>query len=509
MQQRFVKNLAFLLFLNLLIKPFWILGVDRSVQNQVGDVSYGFFLSMYSFSLVFFILLDIGITNYNNRNIAQNNQLLAKHFAGIATMKLILGLLYSITIFLIGLLIGYNAEQLNMLAWLVLNQFLLSFLLYLRSNISGLLLFKTDSFLSVLDRLLMIVICSILLWSGWVASPIKISWFVYAQVVSYVITTFVALFIVLKHTGKVKLTFNLAFSLMIFKKSMPFALLVLLMSLYNRLEPVLLERLLPEGIGYHQTGIYGRAFRLLDAGNNISLLFAVLLLPIFSTLIKRGESVNNLVKLSFTIIITMSITVAIISIAFSEQILGLLYPQQLNETLTVFTQRISDSSSVFCMLMGSFVAISSTYIFGTLLTANGNLRQLNISALAGVILNVSFNFILIPYYEAFGASIASFSVQTLTAIIQFILAVKIMKLRFGNSFWLRLASFFSVVVIGAYSARNIQIDWILQLALAFSLSIVSVFALKLIRINDVTTMIKEIVKNMRKQTSQEVNNLST
>jgi O-antigen/teichoic acid export membrane protein len=509
MQQRFVKNLAFLLFLNLLIKPFWILGVDRAVQNQVGDVSYGFFLSMYSFSIVFFILLDLGITNYNNRNIAQNKQLLAKHFSGIATMKLILGIAYSIVVFFIGVIIGYKSEQLTMLAWLVLNQFLLSFLLYLRSNISGLMLFKTDSFLSVLDRLLMIFICSILLWSGWIASPIKISWFVYAQVISYIITTIVALSIVLKHTGKIKLSFNLPFSLMIFKKSMPFALLVLLMSLYNRLEPVLLERLLPGLTGLHQSGVYGRAFRLLDAGNNISLLFAVLLLPIFSTLLKRGESVNNLVKLSFTIIITMSLTVAILSIAFSESILGLLYPQQIAETVSDFTRRISESSTVFRMLMGSFVAVSSTYIFGTLLTANGNLKQLNISAAIGVILNVALNFILIPHFEAFGASVASFSVQSFTAVIQFILAYKILKLNFGKIYWVKLIIFTVLLTIGSFSLLNLSMHWIFQISLGIILSILFVFAIKLIEIKGVLIMMKDILKNMKKQSADEANNLST
>ena len=85
MQQRFFRNLAFLLSLNLLIKPFWILGIDRGVQNAVGESDYGLYLSVFSYSFLFFILLDLGITNFNNRNIAQNNQLLSKHFAGIAS----------------------------------------------------------------------------------------------------------------------------------------------------------------------------------------------------------------------------------------------------------------------------------------------------------------------------------------------------------------------------------------------------------------------------------------
>ena len=40
-QKKFVKNIAFLIVLNLLIKPFWSLGIEPSVQNAVGNVSSG------------------------------------------------------------------------------------------------------------------------------------------------------------------------------------------------------------------------------------------------------------------------------------------------------------------------------------------------------------------------------------------------------------------------------------------------------------------------------------
>ena len=92
MQKKFLKNLAFLIFLNLLVKPFWILGVDREVQNALGPEEYGFYFTILNFSFLFYILLDLGITNFNNRNIAQNNQLLNKHMAGISTLKILLGL---------------------------------------------------------------------------------------------------------------------------------------------------------------------------------------------------------------------------------------------------------------------------------------------------------------------------------------------------------------------------------------------------------------------------------
>jgi len=86
MQRKFLRNLALVLVLNLLIKPFWIFGIDRTVQNTVGAEEYGFYFAVFNFSFLFYILLDFGITTFNNKNIAQNNHLLGKHFSNIIAL---------------------------------------------------------------------------------------------------------------------------------------------------------------------------------------------------------------------------------------------------------------------------------------------------------------------------------------------------------------------------------------------------------------------------------------
>ncbi len=489
MQNRFVRNLAFLLFLNLLVKPFWILGIDRAVQNSVGDVMYGFYLSIYSYSFLFYILLDLGITNFNNRNIAQNNQLLNKHLAGIATLKLLLGLVYALVVFGVGIVIGYKEAQLKLLGWITVNQILLSLILYLRSNISGLLLFKADSIISVLDRILMILVCSVLLWSGLVTQAFQIEWFVYAQTFAYLLTFIFALAYLLRFTGKVRWHFNWPFSLMIIRKSLPFALLVLLMSFYSRTEPVLLERLLPGETGFRQAGIFGQAFRLLDAGNNISLLFAVLLLPLFSSQLKRREPVIELARLSFGLIISMSLVIAISSYFYSTELMRLLYGLREGESLTDFSYRISHASTIFRVLMGSFVAVSSTYIFGTLLTAGGKLRLLNMVAASGVVINLLINILLIPRMEAVGAGYANLSGQLFTAVLQFFIARKVFKLKFGAAFWWRLLFFVVTALLLSYASQFLFDNWLWNFAALLAVNMTLLFALKVLSLNEIAGLL--------------------
>ena len=491
MQKKFLKNLSLILFLNLLVKPFWILGVDRQVYNVVGPENYGFYFSVFNFSFLFFIFLDLGITNFNNRNIAQNNQLLDKHLMGIGTIKLLLGVLYGIIIFLVGYLIGYRGEQLKLLFWVGFNQFLLSFLLYLRSNISGLLLFAIDSFLSVLDRLLMILIVGILLWTGVAHNRFNIEWFVYSQTAAYLVSVLVALSVVIAHTSKLKFSWNPAFFIMIIKKSLPFALLVLLMSFYNRIDPVFLERLIPGKEGDLQSGIYSAAFRMLDAGQNFAFLFSVLLLPLFSKMIKEKQAIGKLLRLSFSIIISGSMIIAVTSFFYSKELMLLMYVPHGVESAADFQSRIMESAAVFRVLMFSFVAISSNYIFGTLLTANNNLKWLNIIAFVGMASNIIMNLVLIPHIQALGSSYASLTAQSITALLNILLAVKIFKFKFD---WMLLLRMLLTVIFTGATAWLLKsfsgLLWPFTISITLLVGLAAAFVLKLLDIADMVAILR-------------------
>lgn len=499
MNKKFLKNIIFLLFINLLIKPFWILGIDAVVQNTVGDTSYGLYLAISQFSYLFYILLDLGLTNFNNRNIAQNNQLLSKHFVGISQAKIFLTIGYFIIIFLVGWIIGYRGEQMRILAIVGFNQVLLSFILYVRSNISALLLFKTDSMLSVLDRILMILICSFLLWSGlFPRENFNIYWYIYSQTFSYIVTLAIAVFIVLKHTGKLTIKINIPFVIMIIKKSLPYALLVLLMSFYNRLEPVLIERILPEDIAATQTGLYARAYRLFDAGNNISYLFSVILLPLFAAVIKEKGDLQGLVKQSFSILLSMTCIIAVLCIFFSRDFMELRYPQQDGELLEDFQYRIAESTKILIILMGSFVSISVTYIFGTLLTANGNLKHLNIVAAFGVVINLTLNFIFIPHFQAVGAAFTSLCVQFTTCVIQFFIAKKVFNLKLGTSFWLRLIIFLAVASSTTFFISTECQNWLTALGISALACVVIAFITKMLSYKEIKELMISTVNRMKK-----------
>ncbi len=452
-------------------------GIDRTVQNTVGAEEYGLYFSLFSFSVLINILLDLGITNFNNRSVAQDPGIVSEYFSKIVPLKFLLSIFYALIVVIAGLAIGYSAEQFKLLYFLIFNNFLLSFILYLRSNISGLHFFKTDSLLSVLDRLFMIFICSILLWGHWTKEPFRISWFIYAQTFSYVLTTIIALAVLLSKSGKIKINFNLNYGLRILRQSYPYALLILLMSFFNRIDSVMMERILPDG--KEQAGIYAQAFRLLDAVVMFAYLFAGLLLPMFSRMLKNKEAIGPLLKLSFSLLIIPAITLVTVSVFYGEELMNLLYHEH-----------VEVSSRIFIRLIFAFLFISTTYIFGTLLTANGSLKQLNILAGITVVLNISLNLVLIPKFKAEGAAYASISSQGFYAVTQVFLARKIFKLHFEFTFISRLLIFSACLVLCGIILHNSTIPWVISFLGLSSLGIVFAWILKILTPGEVVNIIR-------------------
>lgn len=480
MQKKLFSGILLFLFLNLLIKPFWILGIDVSVQNAVGAEEFGIYFALFNFSFIFNILLDLGITNFNNKNIAQHHHLITKHLSGILGIKFILFFVFLAVTLVAGLIVGYNSRQFLLLLWMCFNQFLNSLILYLRSNFSGLLMFKTDSLLSILDRLLMIVFCSILLWGNVTQKAFQIEWFIGTQTLSYLITAAVALAALVHKSGIKKLTLNIPFSISIIKKSLPYAILTLLMASYNRIDPIMLERILHNGEGSIASGIYAGAYRLLDALVMLAYLVSVPLLPVYAKMIKEKKSPASITQTVFIVVFASSVCISTTLSGLSDTIMNLLY-----------NSNTSEYASVFKILVFGFIPISITYVFGTLLTANGNLKELNTLSLITLGLNIGINILLIPRIQECGSAIASLSAQSFIAIAQIVVAFKIFKFKPPYRTIIQLLAYTAIVIASNKVFGLLNMHWIAHIACMAATMGLSLIALRLIKIKELIAMLKE------------------
>ncbi|MBK6883583.1 MAG: polysaccharide biosynthesis C-terminal domain-containing protein [Flavobacteriales bacterium] len=436
MQRSFLLNLALLLVLNLLVKPFYILGIDAGVQDAVGSATYGTYAALLSLSFLLNIVLDLGMTNRNARHIAQHTHLLGKTVDGLLGARLVLVGLYAVLTLVVALVLGYQGVEVGLLGWLIVNQALVATILYFRSNIAGAQRYKQDSLLSVLDRVLLIGLVGWALWGRADGAPFRIEWFVWAQTAAYAVTALVAFAFVRRLAGGVRPRWQPAFAWVTVRQSFPYALLVLLMTFYYRTDTVMLERMLPDGPT--EAGIYAQAFRFFEAFNMLGFLMAGLLLPMFSRLLASTDrsGISPLVALAMRLVLTGTVAVAVFGIMHAQFIMDLRYSE--------FTTR---SAPVFALLIGCFVAVCTTYVFGTLLTAGGDLRRLNMMAAGGAVLNIGLNWFLIPRMQAEGAAWASLITQVLTAVVQIVLVRQLHGVVLPVHIWVRTVLYAAGLVL--------------------------------------------------------------
>ena len=470
MKGSFISNLFLSLFLNLLIKPVSLLVVDAEVQNRVGAENYGLYFSLLNLTVLFNILVDLGINNYTIRTMAQDPGLATKHVGRIIILRLFLFIVYTIFTLSVALMIGYRGHEILLIGILIINQLLVMFTAYARSYFSGLHYFKTDSLISVFDRFLLIIFCGALLFLNLTSKPFQIEWYIIIQTLCYLITAVVAFIFLSRIISIEQFSFDRQFSLQVIRESIPYALLIVLMLFYTRSDSVILERLHENG--RFEAGVYAQGFRLLDALYMFGMVFVMLLFPMFSRILKQSKKdILPLLQTSGNLLIGGSGVIVIALYFNSETVLNWIYDANIYE-----------SSKSFKWLMLGFFSLSINFIFGTLLSANGNFKALNYLAAIAVLVNVGLNIIFSPIHGSEGAAFIFFITQTGVSITQFILVKKIIGFEFIPRLVIRhLVVVMPLIICGIYvseSAGLFIVQILIGSLLLFALRIIDIRELK-------------------------------
>ena len=389
--RHFYSSLGLLLLLNIFIKPVWIFGVDRQVQNVVGLSVYGTYFSLLNFSIVFSFLLDWGFTGFFNRQLAAQRDGFDAIAGKFIYIKLVFVLLYAATVLLAGWLTG--VDHWEILIAVIIIQSLTSLFVFMRGIITAKQWFRADAWLSVLDKVLMIVLCSgFFLWPA-VTGSMTIYIFLWIQVLCSAAAVLTAAVLLFRKTGLFTARAPVI-NQSIFRQALPFALIVLLMSAHYRLDGFLLERMHPDGAW--QAGVYASAYRLLDAGNMIGYLTASFLLPFVARHQNNGPVTEAVTNKSRHLLLVFSIAASVIVFFLADFVQVVLYHSADPYVSTVLQ---------WCL--PALIGYSLVQVYGTVMTATGNIVSFCVIVLATLLLNVLLNVLLIPSLGAKGCCVAA------------------------------------------------------------------------------------------------------
>lgn len=446
MKREFLINVVLVVGLNVLIKVFFIFGIDRNVQNLVGQTEYGAYFAILNLAYLFQIINDFGIQNFNNKHIAQHRQLLPKYLPNILVFKTILGFLFMMAFLLFGWILGYWALSKTLLIAVGLNQIFVALIYYLRSNVSALGFYRLDSIFSVLDKFLMILIIGIMIWTPSLRENFQMEWFAWGQFVALFLTAIAGLLFLYRKIDIPRIRLNWPFLLVIIKESKPYAILGLLMAIYSRIDSVMLSQIISE----KETGIYASAFRLMDAGTMVGLLISAFLLPMFVRQIKEKEPTEELADLVIKMMWVVGVAVAIPVIVYRLPIMRLLY-----------TEGNQYAADVLGFLMVALLALMWSSVNGVLLIAAGAIKRLNIMYFIAVLLNLGLNFLLIPHFGAVGAALVAATTQWFVTLYQYRLLAQSSLLGLSFKTVLQIVGLLVLSGLGTYGLSTLSPNWII------------------------------------------------
>ncbi len=424
MYKSFFKNQLWLQALNWLIKPLWIFAIERTVQLKLGDEWYGNYFVIFNLGLLFAVLLDAGLNNYISREISAAGRLV--HKKRILYLRLFLGVLYVLFVFFAGWNQSLNLQLLFLVA---LNQILASFSLMFRAILQGRHRFIADSILSVLDRFVALIFCSIFLYtfSHEFTAERGIMLFLISQFFGYFIAVVFG-FIMVKTTNHAEPPTDYSAALSLEKETLKnwvqkvgwYVVMAFAMSVFTRIDALMIRRFAADGFttylkpiseGYYQAGIYAQSYRFLDAALIFSALLSTQLLPIFTRKLSENESVKDILKLSTMIVFVVGVLSATIAIFAGEKMLNFIYHEGYSSAMELLY-----ASKIFAVLMSAFLPMALIHVFGTFVTALGKMKWLAIVAMICMVLNVALNYVFVPKMGALGAAYGCFITQFVFAI---------------------------------------------------------------------------------------------
>ncbi len=380
------------------------------LARNLGPENLGKYYLAISFATIFAIFMDFGMANVLTREAAKDHDKANKLLGNILAIKIPLILLTSLAAVLIINILNYDilVRQLVYISLLcvTLDSFTATFFSTMRAFHN--LLF--ESIAAVTFQLIVLAFGLTALYSG-----LDLRWIMGALVMA---STFNFLYsgATLKIKWKLKLRpyFDKKLAKLIIGITVPFGLFAVFQRVYMYLDSVLLSVM----AGDKYVGLYQVAFKIIFALQFLPMAFTASLYPAMSTYwAKNKEQLATSFEraMNYLIIISLPITFGVIALA--------------DKIILIFKEEYLEGVLALQIIIGALVFIFVNFAIGSLLNACD--RQKIQTTNMGIVLlfSIVLNLILIPRWQATGASITVLLTNALMFFLGIYWAPKIIKYR--------------------------------------------------------------------------------
>lgn len=381
-----------------------------------------------SFTTIFAIFIDLGLANVLIRETAKAREKVKDLLGSVLAIKIPLAILSILSAIILVNILDYPelTKQLVYLSaiCMILDSFSLTFFSVIRGFHN--LIFESIS--SVIFQLVVIGFGLTVLYLGLGLKFLMVA-LVMASMFNIIYSSSLLRF---KFNIKIKPIFNFDLIKAIIKIVIPFSMFAVFQRLYVYLDSVLLSVLADD----KSVGLYQVAFKIVFALQFLPMAFTASLYPAFSSYWNNNKEQLVITferAMNYLIIISLPISVGIIALA--------------DKIVLLFKSGYTEAILPLQVIMISLLFIFLNFPIGSLLNACDkqkiNTRNMGIALVVSVILNL----ILIPKFQAVGASITVLATNFLMFVLGISYVPKIIKIRFKKIILVLLKVVLSVLIM--------------------------------------------------------------
>lgn len=431
------------------------------VARFIGVEDLGKYTFALSFTTIFAVFVDLGLTQALIREVAKFKEKSKKYLSAVLGFKFSIAILVYLVVVLMINLLNYPSVTKNLVYVSGIIMLLDSFVLTFWGTYRGWQNLKYEAIGIIISQVL-------ILGSGLAVLFLRLP-LIYLMLPFLLSSSFLFIFSAILVRKKLKIKYLLKWDKKVlkflFKIALPFFLIAGFSRIYGYMDMVLLSKF----SGDKFVGWYSVSMKIPFALQFIPAAFAAAIFPAFSSYYVSNKeqlkvTFNKVMKFLMIFAIPISIGVAVLA----DKII-----------LTLYGIEYEPSILPLQILMMSLVFVFLNFPLGSLL--NGCDKQVTNTVLVGctMVLNVILNLILIPKYHFIGASFAFLVCHSLLFLASLVVARKIIKYNLKGLVFNFIKTFLAALIMGVviYFLKP-QINWLVLILIGGVVYFVSLFLVK-------------------------------
>jgi len=476
--ERIAKNTTFLVAAYIIQKIFSFL-YFIFIARMIGVDNVGKYVFALSYTTIFSVFIDLGLSPVLTRESAKDKNKANEYLNNVLGLKLILGVLTFLAVVGLINILDYPpiTKSLVYLAGfvMILDSFTLSFYAIFR----GFENLKYESIGIIIGQIITVTIgtAGLLL-----RLPLHI--IIIALLANSLFNFLFSLFLLEKKIKiRPKLVFNEQLIYGLFKIAIPFGIAAIFTRIYGYIDSVLLSIL----AGDKFVGWYGVAYKLTFALQFIPAAFAAAIFPAMSSYyVCSKELLTKTFEKSMFYLMILALPISFGVIVLADKIILKLYGQSFEASIIPLQ-----------ILIASLIFIFLNYPVGSILNACDRQTTNTINIGIAMVTTVVLNLILIPHFQAIGASIASITSSAILFLLGLFWVPKIIDYNRVFLFRTFIKSFFaSVLMAGWLVYLEPIINFLFLIPLGVAIYALIMYLIGGFEMRDMTIVYKAFIKKM-------------